>query len=59
MFKRTKRYRPELHFMRGPGPKWFQKHGGKIDLANAGIQVDTGKPLLSFFFQLVRTWCRH
>lgn len=21
------RYRPELHYMRGPGPKWLQKHG--------------------------------
>jgi hypothetical protein len=20
-------YRPELHFMRGPGPKWRAKHG--------------------------------
>ncbi|HVJ42591.1 MAG TPA: hypothetical protein VM639_13895 [Dongiaceae bacterium] len=20
-------YRPELHYMRGPGPKWFEKHG--------------------------------
>ena len=20
-------YRPELHYMRGPGPKWFAKHG--------------------------------
>lgn len=21
------RYRPEAHYMRGPGPKWRQKHG--------------------------------
>jgi hypothetical protein len=21
-------YRPELHYMRGPGPKWQQKHSG-------------------------------
>ena len=20
-------YRPELHYMRGPGPKWFERHG--------------------------------
>lgn len=20
-------YRPERHYMRGPGPKWFGKHG--------------------------------
>ena len=22
------RYRPELHYMRGPGPKWHAKHQG-------------------------------
>jgi hypothetical protein len=22
------RYRPERHYMRGPGPKWHEKHGG-------------------------------
>jgi hypothetical protein len=22
------RYRPELHYMRGPGPKWHEKHDG-------------------------------
>jgi hypothetical protein len=21
------RYRPELHYMRGPGPKWLAAHG--------------------------------
>jgi hypothetical protein len=21
-------YRPELHYMRGPGPKWHEKHMG-------------------------------
>ena len=30
-------YRPELHYMRGPGPKWRAKHGplptGDIPLA--------------------------
>ena len=23
----TNSYRPELHYMRGPGPKWRAKHG--------------------------------
>lgn len=23
------RYRPELHYMRGPGPKWLAKHAGQ------------------------------
>lgn len=22
-------YRPELHYMRGPGPKWHAKHRGR------------------------------
>jgi len=21
-----RRYRPEQHYMRGPGPKWFERH---------------------------------
>ncbi len=24
-------YRPELHYMRGPGPKWHAKHQGRIE----------------------------
>jgi hypothetical protein len=24
-------YRPELYYMRGPGPKWRQKHGLSVD----------------------------
>jgi hypothetical protein len=27
------RYRPERHYMRGPGPKWHAKHGGGRDAA--------------------------
>ncbi len=23
-------YRPELHYMRGPGPKWHEKHGRRM-----------------------------
>lgn len=23
-------YRPELHYMRGPGPKWHAKHGRPV-----------------------------
>jgi hypothetical protein len=29
-------YRPELHYMRGPGPKWHAKH----DAAPATVQDD-------------------
>ena len=31
---RVKRYRPEDHYMRGPGPKWREKRG--LDGASAG-----------------------
>ena len=26
-----KAYRPEHHYMRGPGPKWYEKHQGRIE----------------------------
>jgi hypothetical protein len=29
-------YRPELHYMRGPGPRWHAKH----DPAPAGLDTD-------------------
>ena len=29
-------YRPELHYMRGPGPKWREKHG---DVVRAEINL--------------------
>ena len=27
-------YRPELHYMRGPGPKWLAKHAGSAECAS-------------------------
>jgi len=24
-------YRPELHYMRGPGPKWRARHSGQLE----------------------------
>ncbi len=34
-------YRPELHYMRGPGPKWRAKHGAKArGVETHGIKVD-------------------
>jgi hypothetical protein len=60
MFKPIKRYRPERHFMRGPGPKWLEKHGGKIDRVDAVIDDHhTDKHLFtSFFVQVARSWRR-
>ena len=58
MFKPIKRYRPERHYMRGPGPKWFETHGGEIN--RVGPVTDSHRHdkylLASFFFQLVRRW---
>jgi hypothetical protein len=34
-------YRPELHYMRGPGPKWHAKHAPvrtEAPAANSGLQ---------------------
>jgi hypothetical protein len=31
-----RKYRPEAHYMRGPGPKWREKH--VLDGASAGVR---------------------
>jgi hypothetical protein len=28
-------YRPEMHYMRGPGPKWREKHAVSLKVANS------------------------
>ena len=33
-------YRPELHYMRGPGPKWRAKHGGRSQAVGMTALVD-------------------
>src|ERR1043166_7552117 len=35
-------YRPELHYMRGPGPKWLEKHDAhtRLDRARASGRYD-------------------
>jgi hypothetical protein len=38
-------YRPEVHYMRGPGPKWREKHGPSREVVGfvqtpASIQID-------------------
>jgi hypothetical protein len=33
-------YRPELHYMRGPGPKWREKHGA-AQATRSGAVVGT------------------
>jgi hypothetical protein len=29
----VRQYRPQAHYMRGPGPKWREKHGRNIEAA--------------------------
>jgi hypothetical protein len=41
----TDSYRPELHYMRGPGPKWRQKHAG-IDRSIEGRGWISTKPVM-------------
>jgi hypothetical protein len=55
MFKRTKRYRPGRYFMRGPGPNWLEKHGGKIDRANVIMHRNhIGKHILTSLCVILR-----
>jgi len=58
MTRPIKRYHPERHYMRGPGPKWREKHGGGVDRVDA--VMDDRRPHkrlpTSFFFQLARRW---
>jgi len=30
-------YRPELHYMRGPGPKWREKHGAPHPVRSGAV----------------------
>jgi hypothetical protein len=32
----AQRYRPEFHYMRGPGPKWREKHGVGLGASRRG-----------------------
>ncbi len=36
-------YRPDLHYMRGPGPKWHAKYGHLYPKSEAmGVQAESG-----------------
>jgi len=37
-------YRPERHYMRGPGPKWHAKHGIVADPVASVAHVATATP---------------
>jgi hypothetical protein len=41
-------YRPELHYMRGPGPKWREKHAPSLhasDLADDDARIPSVEAL--------------
>src|SRR6185369_5617362 len=56
MMKLIERYPPERHYMRGPGPKWLEKHNGGINRIGpvAGHHHSDKYSLADFFFQLLR-----
>jgi hypothetical protein len=35
----SKQYWPETHYMRGPGPKWLEKHGGGLKEGSNLVKV--------------------
>ena len=35
-------YRPELYYMRGAGPKWFERHGGSLE---SGFDSREARPI--------------
>ena len=56
MIRSIKRYHPERHYMRGPGPKWIEKHcGGNKQIAPAIDDYRRYRQLLTnFFFQVCK-----
>ena len=60
MIRPIKRYHPERHYMRGPGPKWLEKHGGGVDRVDAVMddRRPDKLPPTSFFFPLCATPAR-
>jgi len=56
MIKPIKRYHPERHYMRGPGPKWLEQHSSGIDRIGPVTDDPRGDKhsLTGFVFQLVR-----
>jgi hypothetical protein len=42
-------YRPEHHYMRGPGPRWFAKHGvASIERSLEALQIETKDSATSY-----------
>jgi hypothetical protein len=61
MTKRFADYRPERHYMRGPGPKWVEKHGpirGADEIAHHRARDASGlvKALARFVSRRAARW---
>jgi hypothetical protein len=56
MMKLFERYHPERHYMRGPGPKWLEKHSDGIDRIGLvkGDHRSDKHSLADLFFQLLQ-----
>jgi hypothetical protein len=50
-------YRPELHYMRGPGPKWHEKHAGDsaASTSSAGWRLQPLTPKCAIIFCMPRS----
>lgn len=46
-------YRPELHYMRGPGPKWLEKHSAVAECAMPQVSGSGGSKLAARVLHLV------
>jgi hypothetical protein len=42
----VRQYRPEVHYMRGPGPKWREKHARKKHARNKEAAGFVQRPLI-------------
>jgi len=63
MMKLFERYHPERHYMRGPGPKWLEKHSGGSDRIGlvTGEHGSEKHSLAGFLLQLLqgrRAWAK-
>jgi hypothetical protein len=53
MIRPIKRYHPERHYMRGPGPKWLEKRGIGVDRVDA--VMDDRRPHKRLPTNMIRT----
>jgi hypothetical protein len=42
-------YRPGLHYMRGPGPKWRAKHQSRLRIDTGSVPADAAAPDVALY----------